>query len=189
MAQSAAQQSTSLRNKIERDLKYLPPFNGESKMLPAFINSVDRVMVDYDSQKDLTFQIVFDLKIQGDAKNYLQLNRPADWDICKQRLKQHFKSSKDQMQLTRDITSLRVSSIFDLSNKVKAIINYVTEFCAFDDNGVVMRDIFSGMLIQRIKQLASGTFAYAIRNKISLASAEATIHEFIGMDEGNLNTF
>lgn len=50
-----------------------------------------------------------------------------------------------------------------------------------------MKDIFAGLLIQRIKQLAAGTFAFSIRNSTNWTEIISNIYNFIGLDDGNLN--
>lgn len=63
-----------------------------------------------------------------------------------------------------EIPNLRVSGIRELYRKSqkKKRIDDITEFSALSDNGEVMNEIFTGKLIQRIKQLAAEKFAFSI---------------------------
>lgn len=180
-------QAQNARNQIEKDLQYLQPFKGEKKTLPSFIDAVEATLQNYPNDMALVFQLVLSRKIEGTAKNLLTVSPPNNWDECKTRLKQHYKSSKDQMTLTREITSLKVSSILDLDNKIRYCVEDIVEFVAFNDNSQVMKDIFCGMLVQRIKELVSGSLAYAIMNKFNLTEIRQIVNSFIGLDNSNLN--
>lgn len=175
------------RQRIQKDIQYLPVFNGDRGTLPSFIDSVTAALNDHPEDEAAVFQIIFNEKIQGSAKNLLKVNPPANWTECQQLLKRHYKSSKDQMTITREISSLRVSSIKDLENKLRILVNDITEFAAFNENGVVMVEIFSGMLLQRIKELVSGSLAYAIISKLRLSEVREIINQFVGQDQNNLN--
>lgn len=49
-----------------------------------------------------------------------------------------------------------------------------------------MLEIFVGMLVQIIKGLSAGAFAFAIMRKTILREIRAFINEFVGQDESNL---
>lgn len=180
-------QTQNRRIQIENELRCLQPFKGEKGTLPSFIDAVERILQNYPNEMDLVFQIVQHGKIEGTAKNLLTANPPTNWDDCKIKLKQHYKSSKDQMTLTREINLLKVSSILDLDNKVRYCVEDIVELVAFNENSQAMKDIFCGMLVQRIKELVSGSLAYAILNKYNLTEIRQIINNFIGLDNSNLN--
>lgn len=176
------------RTRIEKEIRFLPTFQGTAGTLPSFIEAVTRTLTDYGNEAELAFQIIYNTKIQGAAKNLLSVNPPATWDECKQRLRKHYKPSKDQMTITKEIGSLRVSSIKELVDKVRKLVEDITEYAAFDDNGTVSIDIFSGMLVQKLKELASGSLAYAIMTKNNLTEIRDILDSFIGQDQYNLRT-
>lgn len=180
-------QPRNQRQRIEKEIRYLPIFKGEPGTLPSFIDSVTAALEEYGGEADRVFQIIYNEKIQGGAKNLLKVEPPANWEQCVSTLKRHYRSSKNQMTITREISSLRVSNIQDLDNKLTKLVEDITEFVAFDDNGRVMLEIFGGMLVQRIKELVSGSLAYAIMNKVHLREIREIINKFVGQDQGNLN--
>lgn len=179
---------TSQRTRIEREIQYLSPFDGEPGTLPAFMGAVDRILAEHPANQAEVYNIIFNNKIRGAARNVLGVNQPANWETCKVHLKQHYKASKNQLQLTKEINNIQVSSIEDLEIKVKKIVEDITEFAAFEDNGDTMLEIFSGMLVQIIKGVAAGAFAFAIMRKTNLREIRAIINEFVGQDEGNLKS-
>ena len=83
LQQNAQQQNITFRQRVEKDLKYLAPFEGNVKKLPSFIEAIDRVRRDYVGQEEIVFRVIYDLKIGGSAKNFLQANPPQDWASCK----------------------------------------------------------------------------------------------------------
>lgn len=188
-AQNAAINQLTIRQRVEKDLRYVSPFEGIVKKLPSFIEAVDRVRKDYVGQEEIVFRVIYDLKIGGSAKNFLQINPPENWESCKTKLRQHYRPTKNQLMITKEISILKVNSIAELSKRLNEIVDDITEYSALSENGDTMRKIFSGMLIQRIKQLASGAFAYTVQSVTSLTEMANEIYKFIGLDEGNLNPY
>lgn len=106
---------TSQRSRIEREIQFLSPFDGEPGTLPAFMGAVDRILAEHQENEGEVYNIIFNNKIRGAARNVLGVNQPVNWATCIVHLKQHYKASKNQLQLTTKINNLQVSSIEELS--------------------------------------------------------------------------
>lgn len=180
------QRGTGWRSQIEKEIKYIHTFDGARGTLPGFISSVERVLADHEDQQDHVWQIIFNNKIQGAARNVLVAHPHENWEQSKQNLINHFRSSKNQLQLTTEISQIQVRNIKDLDTYVTKLVEDITEFAAFDINGAVMTEIFSGMLVQRIKEISSGTLAYTIMNICNLSDIRKILRNFISQDEGNI---
>ncbi|KAH8294513.1 hypothetical protein KR044_008142, partial [Drosophila immigrans] len=104
--------TTRERNAIEKETRYLPTFVGEEGTLHGFIASVDQVMQEYgEDTASQVFSVIFNTKIQGQARTVLNINTPTTWEQCKEKLRHHYRPRMDQMGLTRKITNLRVTNI------------------------------------------------------------------------------
>lgn len=180
----------SVRAKIEKEIRFLTPFQGEPGTLPSFAASVTKVLTNYQREDDKrqVFEVIFDTKISGAAKNLLQADPPTDWSQCLNKLKQHFRASKDELTITKDIGVLRVRSIYELDYKIKDIVENIAEHATFSNNSKRITDIFHGMLIMKVKELVSGALAYAITGLHDLSEIRDKIRMFFGQDEGNLKS-
>lgn len=178
---------TRQRNNIEKETRYLPTFTGEEGTLHGFIASVDQIMLEYGADADQVFSVIFNTKIQGQARTVLNINTPTTWEQCKEKLKHHYRPRTDQMGLTRKINNLKVSSIRDLDIKVRYIVEEITDFAVFENNENLV-NILSGLLIQRVKELASGSMAVSLMPLTTLPAVRDEIAKYIGLNIGNLNT-
>lgn len=174
------------RSRIEAEIRYIPIFDGAHGTLTSFKDAVDRVLLDHSTEKIEVFKIIYNLKIQGAAKNILAVEPPENWEQCKKQLQSHFRPSRDQFQITRDINELKVRSIFELDSKITQLIEDLTELAAHSDNKNTITTIFSSMLIQKIKELTVGALSYAISNIYCLTEIRNIVRNFIGQDEYNL---
>ncbi|XP_051860888.1 uncharacterized protein LOC127565609 [Drosophila albomicans] len=113
-----ANSRTRARNQIEKETRYLPTFTGQDGTLHGFIASVDQIMQEYADDADQVFSVIFNTKIQGQARTVLTINTPTTWEECKEKLRHHYRPRMDQMGLTRKINNLRVTSIKDLDIKL-----------------------------------------------------------------------
>ena len=88
------------------------------------------------------------------------------------------------MVITKEISLLRVNRIAESSKRVNEIVDGIKEYSALRENGDTMKKNFPGMLIQRRKQLASGTFAYTstVQSVTSLTEMTNEMYKFIGLD-------
>ncbi|XP_053967723.1 uncharacterized protein LOC128869221 [Anastrepha ludens] len=184
----ANHQPISWRSKIEKEIRYLPEFRGEAGTLPSFIEAVNRALADFPSSCDDVYKIIFNLKVQGMAKNILSVSPPSTWDECKQRLKKHYRASRNQMEITSIINNLKVRSIKDLDYRITKILEYISELALFEDDSETVTNIFSGMLVQRTKELVSGPLAFAIMKKLKIQEVREIVVSFVGQDEGNLKS-
>lgn len=83
LLQNAAQNANTVRQRFEKDLKYLKPFEDNVTKLLSFTETIERVLGDYRGQEQAVFRIIYDLKIIGSTKNFLTLNSPQNWETCK----------------------------------------------------------------------------------------------------------
>lgn len=185
MTQQLARQGNPRIN-IEREIQFLSPFEREEGKLPAFIGAVERILEGHPDDQGDVYRAIFNNKIRGPARNVLGINAPADWTSCKENLRQHYKSSKNQLQITNIIGRMQVRSIKELQDTIKNIVEDITEFATFEENGGIMLEIFSGMLVQKIKEIVIGPLAYAVIKKTNLREMRSIINDFVGQDEGNI---
>jgi len=126
-------QQTTLRSRIEKEIRYLPIFEGRPGTLPAFITSVERALQDYESQSTQVFTVIYNEKIQGAAKNYLEASAPKTWKECKTKLKMQYKPTKDERQIASEIGKLRVSSILELTDKIRIFVSDISKCAIFSE--------------------------------------------------------
>lgn len=179
----------SFRSQIEHEIRFVPIFDGARGTLPSFKDAVDRVLADHPTKTEDVFKIIYNIKIQGAAKNVLQASPPKDWEQCKTKLQSHFRASKDQFQITREINQLKVRSIMELDYKLTNLVEDFTELASFDENNKDVILIFTSMLIQKVKELTVGTLAYAVNTKFNLTEIREIVRQFIGQDQFNLKTY
>lgn len=179
-------QQPTLRTRIEKEIRYLPAFEGKPGTLPAFLTSVDRVLAEYGNQAPQVYVIIYNSKILGPAKNYLETAPPATWEECKAKLKLHYKPSKDQGRITQEISTLKVSSIVDLLDKIRLIINDISECAIFSEYQNHIVNNLSSMLVLKIKEITAGALAAELYNKYSLEEIRIIINKYVGQDEFNL---
>ena len=178
-----------MRSQIEREIRYLPGFEGKPGTLPAFITSVDKALVDYGEEAARVFTVIYNEKITASAKNYLQTAPPETWTECKDRLKLHFRSSKEQGQIAQEIYSLKVSGISELIDKVRAIVNDIAECAIFSQYQKEISNHLGSLLVLRIKEITAGTLAAELYNKYSLTDIREILNKFIGQDNFNLKSY
>lgn len=184
----ANQNQQSLRATIARELKYLPTFTGEAGTLPSFIESVERTLNNYPVQAIEVYNIIYQEKIGGSAKNFLGADIPATWEECKMKLKIHYRPTRDQRSIIQEISTLKVNTISELLNKIQNIINYITEYAAFSSNQVEVITSLSCMLVLKIKEIAAGALAAELFDKFELSAIRPILYKYIGQDRYNLNT-
>ncbi len=178
--------NTKMRNNIEKETRYLPTFTGEEGTLHGFIASVDQIMQEYGEETDQVFSVIFNTKIQGQARTVLNINTPTSWEQCKEKLRHHYRPRMDQMGLTRKINNLKVTSIRDLDIKVRYIVEEITDFAVFENNENLV-NILSALLIQRIKELSSGSLAVSLMPLTTIPQVRNEIAKYMGLNFGNLN--
>lgn len=130
------------RNGIEREIQYLTPFDGQPGTLPAFIGAVTRILQDHPEEQNQVFSVIFNNKIRGAARNIIGVIPPNNWTDSKQHLLQHFKPQKNQLQITKEINQLNVRSIEEIENKIKMLVEDITEYATFEDGGGTMWESF-----------------------------------------------
>lgn len=179
-------QPPSLRNRIEKEIRHLPTFEGRPGTLPAFIITVDRVLTEYGQQQLEAYNVIYNEKILGPAKNYLETEPPTTWEECKVKLKLQYKATKDQGRIVQDINSLKVSSISELLDKIRNIVDDIAECAIFSEHQIAITNNLSSVLVLKIKEIAAGALAAEIYDKYSLQEIRVTLNKFIGQDHYNI---
>ena len=180
-------QPTTVRSRIEKDLRLLPNFEGKPGTLPAFVTSAEKAIKDYEEEhKESAFNVLYNEKITGAAKNYLATSPPATWDECKQKLKLHYRASKDQGQIAQQIYSLKVSSIIELVESIRLLVNDVAEFAMFSENQIEVTDQLCSLLVLKIKELTAGALVAELYNQYRLEPIREILNKYIGQDYYNL---
>ncbi|XP_055906034.1 uncharacterized protein LOC129941432 [Eupeodes corollae] len=99
----------NIRVTIEKRLKYVENFTGKQGTLPSFIATIDQIIEEFGPVNiNEVFAVVYNEKIGGIAKNFLAIEAPASWEECKQKLKIHFRPTKDEATILRSINSIKV---------------------------------------------------------------------------------
>ncbi|XP_055909835.1 uncharacterized protein DDB_G0289917-like [Eupeodes corollae] len=183
-------QPVTIRAKIEKEIKYLTPYEGKPGTLVSFSASVNKIFESYTRAKEQQqlYEVIFNTKIAGTAKNYLLTDVPSTWTECIDKLRKHFRPAKDDLTITRQIGLLRVRSIRELDNKIKTIVEDITEYAAFSDNSRNITNSLLCVLAMKIKEMVSGALAYALSEKLELNEIRNIINKFIGQDQGNLKS-
>lgn len=182
-------QQPSLRSRIEKEIKYLPAFEGKAGTLPTFINSVERVLAEYGNQSPQVYAVIYDEKILGPAKNYLATAPPATWEECKTKLKVHYKPTKDQGRIMQEVYTLKVSSINDLLDKIRILVDDIAECAIYSDYQNEVANQLSSILVLKIKEITAGALAAEIHNKFSLEEIRSIINKYLGQDFYNLKFY
>ncbi|XP_055914735.1 uncharacterized protein DDB_G0289917-like [Eupeodes corollae] len=180
----------NFRARIEKEIRYLNVFTGDPGTLPSFASSVNKILANHTHiERPTVYEVIHDTKIQGAAKNILYAEPPTDWNQCLEKLRRHFRPSKDEPTITKNIGSLRVSSILELDIRLKKLTEEIAEIAAFSENGESIVLIFNSMLVQKAKELAAGALAHALADRYSIGEVRDIINKFIGQDQGNLKQY
>lgn len=182
-------QQPSLRSRIEKELRFLPAFEGKDGTLPAFITSVDRVLEEYGHQAPQAYAVIYNEKILGAAKNYLQAVPPTTWEECKAKLKLQYRPTKDQGLIMKEISMLKVSSILELSDRIRNFVNDIAECAIFSEFQNFILNNLSSVLILKIKEITAGALAAELVNKFTLEEIRVIINKYIGQDQYNLKWY
>ncbi|CAD7087985.1 unnamed protein product [Hermetia illucens] len=171
---------------IQKRIRNIVPFRGEPGTLVSFIGTIDGVVSEFGSRENEVYNIVYNEKITGAAKDFLAADFPVSWELCKQRLRSHFRPAKEWAVISKEITNIKVFTISQLVNKIQGIVNNVTECAAFSAESVEMANCLNSMLVVRIKELVAGSLAREISDLYSLESIRAVLYKYIGYDAYNL---
>lgn len=182
-------QPPSLRSRIEKELRYLPSFEGKPGTLPAFITSVNRALTEYGDQAPQAYTVIYNEKILGSAKNYLETSPPATWEECQAKLKLQYKPTKDQGHIMREINTLKVSSIIELMDKISILVSDIAECAIFSEYQNHIVNNLSSVLVLKIKEITAGALAAELYNKFSLGEIRPIINKYIGQDQYNLKLY
>lgn len=179
----------NIRTLIEKRVKHLKSFSGEQGTLPSFIATVEQIFDEYGIlNQEAVFSVIYNEKIEGAAKNYLAVEAPASWEQCKQKLKLHFRPTKDIGSILRTINNIKVNSINQLLDKIQITINYITECATYSDNGLEIANCLNSALILKIKELTAGALGAEIYNMYSISNIRTTLFKYLGQDEFNLKS-
>ncbi|CAD7078809.1 unnamed protein product [Hermetia illucens] len=171
---------------IQKRIRNIVPFRGEPGTLVSFIGTIDGVVSEFGGRENEVYNIVYNEKITGAAKDFLAADFPVSWELCKQRLRSHFRPAKEWAVISKEITNIKVFTISQLVDKIQGIVNNVTECAAFSTESVEMANCLNSMLVVRIKELVAGSLAREISDLYSLESIRAVLYKYIGYDAYNL---
>ncbi|CAD7081746.1 unnamed protein product [Hermetia illucens] len=171
---------------IQKRIRNIVPFRGEPGTLVSFIGTIDGVVSEFGGRENEVYNIVYNEKITGAAKDFLAADFPVSWELCKQRLRSHFRPAKEWAVISKEITNIKVFTISQLVDKIQGIVNNVTECAAFSAESVEMANCLNSMLVVRIKELVAGSLAREISDLYSLESIRAVLFKYIGYDAYNL---
>lgn len=173
---------------LMKEIAYIKEFDGSRNHLTQFINVVSNHLegVSGQARKDL-WQLIYNSKIVGRAKELLLHNNPESWEQARDLLKQHFRPVINYKEITRKITSLRVSSIFDLNNKIEGIIQDINSFSTYETNPCQTKDSLYSLLTCQIKQIVSGNLSRDIRNEFNIHKIKGILYSYVGYDYPNID--
>lgn len=171
-----------------KEINHIKEYDGSRNGLTQFINVVSNQLdvVDDQRKKDL-WQLIYNTKIVGRAKELLLHNRPETWEQARDLLKQHFRPIINHKDVTRKIVSLRVSSIFDLNCKVESLIQEINSFATYENNVNQTRESLYSLLITQIKQIVSGNLSREIKDEFNLHKIKEILYTYVGYDHPNLD--
>lgn len=171
-----------------KEINHIKEYDGSRNTLTQFINVVTNQLDDVDEQKkkDL-WQLIYNTKIVGRAKELLLHNNPETWEQARNLLKQHFRPIINHKDITRRIVTLKVSSIFDLNCKVENLIQEINSFSTYEENIKQTKDSLYSLLVHQIKQIVSGNLSREIRNEFNLHKIKEIMYSYVGYDHPNLD--
>lgn len=171
-----------------KEINYIKEFDGNRHNLTQFLNVVSNQLDNVTEQrkKDL-WQLIYNTKIVGRAKELLLHNNPGTWEEAKELLKQHFRPIVNYKDVTRRIVSLKVSSIFDLNHKIENIIQEINTFAIYENNVIQTRDSLYSLLVHQIKQIVSGNLSREIKDEFNLNKIKEILYTYVGYDHPNLD--
>lgn len=168
---------------MEKQLIFIQPFNGEPGTLPSFLATVDQVLDEFGVEAEQAFIIIYNEKITRAATNYLAAEAPTTWEESKEKLKIHYRPTKDPSSILRDINNIKVFTITHLLDKIQEIINNITECAAFNVNGLDIANCLNSALILKIKDISAGAFASEIHDKYTITDIRTFLYKYIGHDK------
>lgn len=173
---------------LMKEINHIKEFDGTRSNLTQFLNTVSNQLDDVDEQKkkDL-WQLIYNNKIVGRAKELLLHNHPENWEQAKVLLKQHFRPIISYKDVTRRIVSLKVSSIFELNCKIESLIQEINSFATYENNVSQTRNSLYCLLIHQIKQMVSGNLSREIKDEFDLHKIKDILYSYVGYDHPNLD--
>lgn len=171
-----------------KEINHIKEYDGNRSNLTQFINVVSNQLdvVDEQRKKDL-WQLIYNTKIVGRAKELLLHNNPETWEQARELLKQHFRPIINHKDVTRRIVSLRVSSVFDLNCKIESIIQEINSFATYENNIVQTKESLYSLLVCQIKQIVSGNLSREIKDEFNLHKIKEILYSYVGYDHPNLD--
>ncbi|XP_037911885.1 uncharacterized protein LOC119652022 [Hermetia illucens] len=88
-------------------IRNIVPFRGEPGTLVSFIGTIDGVVSEFGGRENEVYNIVYNEKITGAAKDFLAADFPVSWELCKQRLRSHFRPAKEWAVISKEITNIK----------------------------------------------------------------------------------
>lgn len=85
-----------------------------------------------------------------------------------------------------EINTLRVSTILELTNKVRNIVNDISECAIFSDFQNHIVNQLGSVLVLKIKELTAGSLAAELHNKFTVGEVRESLNTYVNQDQFNL---
>lgn len=186
---AASRPQQSRATTLLKEISYIKEFDGNRSHLTQFLNVVSNHLdaIEEDAQKQELWQLIFNCKVTGKAKELLLNNPHENWQQAKELLKQHFRPSANYKDIARKISGLRVSSIFDLNCKIENIIQDINTFATYETNCRETKESFYILLVNQIKQIVTGNLSREIKDLFDIHKIKEILYSYVGYDHHNLD--
>ena len=178
----------SLGGHVMREIQYLPEFEGDSKTLTHFIVMVENHLANTGGDQQTTWTIIQQTKVKGRAMDLLMVNGVTTWDQAKELFRQHYRPIISSTDLTREILNMKVSSIYDLVNKLEYLLSKINTYVIFSDNQEPEKLLLHNIIINKLRDITVGNLARELRDKYGMQDIKKILFSYIGYDHGNLKT-
>lgn len=167
-----------------KEIAYIPEFCGDPKSLTQFLSIVDTHMDQTEeNRKQLIWNNIRNLKITGKAKELILNNTVTSWDTAKQLLTQHFRPIINLKDISRKISTLKVSTILDLHNRIENIISEINAYSVYESERVNLKNMLHQTLLVKIKELVTGSLARELKSVFDIHQTKEILFTYIGFDD------
>lgn len=186
MAIVARMPQPSHGSNVLREIQYLPENDGDSKSLMHFIVMVETHLQNTAGDHRATWNIIQQVKVKGRAMDLLIISGVATWEQAKELFKQHYRPIINSADLTKEISTMKVSSIYDLTDKLEYILSRVNTYVVFCENQEQEKLLYYNIIINKIREVTIGNLAREIRNLYDIHEIKTILYSYIGYDNGNI---
>lgn len=182
-------QKPSRASIILREIAYIKEFDGDKNQLTQFIDTVGTHLsdiTDVNTKREI-WTGIYNNKITGRAKELLLNNNPTGWEEAKNLLKQYFRPACSYKEISRKISCIKVSSIYDLNFKIESLVKEINSFSTYEKDQKETKNTFYTLLINRIKQIVAGNLSREIKDMHDLHQIKEILYSYVGYDNQNLD--